>query len=357
MTVHFKISFILLFSFSRDKDVTDISFGLSSSDVSYLKNYEVLDDGATLDEIVPATTLDKTDRDIMTPCTSLADYSGELRQQFSDLKIPSDTSQPVEVEVPPVNDFVQAYSNGLVDIPTELTQGLRVVGIIPISLGSSSQVSSTTTTTLSYATTPTTVGMGICKENEEVRITNIGQYSTQAIRPTAKENLVEVKVQGLTPTTDVSNTYVLSMTVEDVNYISDAKEDGIIMTKTSQLKENEKFPNPLETTLTAAPEPQRASTPAGDTMTMLLNHTIVAGFSSDRNLQQATNIMVQKSLLKAKDETEETDEFQPAQKEKENSPPPEDVKKTVQEIKHPFLETATKKTIEKKLNSHPKMTT
>ena len=118
------------FLYSKDTDVTDISFGLSHSDVNYLQTYEsnqlsetAISDLNAVDTDsleIPVTTNGGSD-DFAQSETQVVDYSGALRQQFSHLKLPSDTLP----DVPDPNHFVQSCNGstnllGLMDVPNKM---------------------------------------------------------------------------------------------------------------------------------------------------------------------------------------------------------------------------------------------
>ena len=151
----------------RKTDDTEISLGLSSSDVNYLKDYSPTVLGDTCLENINTVQSDVADcSDIVTPIESnSADTSGDLRQQFSGLTIP-DTNQSHE------NHFVQKSQANLVsllDVPSvdeNFPRGLKVVGTINVPL-----CSTISTTTLSYATSTDFVQMGtnMLQSDEQVR--------------------------------------------------------------------------------------------------------------------------------------------------------------------------------------------
>ena len=143
--------------------MTDMNLGLSNSDVNYLKTYksEVLND-TSLDNIEPLNTADQLESDVVeaSQIQSLGDSSGDLQQQFAHLQIPSDSIENLSDG----NHCVQSLTPngnliGMIDVPSKMTNGLKVVGHIPVPVpfSSSTQVS---TTTLSYATAPTTMAEG-----------------------------------------------------------------------------------------------------------------------------------------------------------------------------------------------------
>ena len=121
--------------FYRKNDVNDLSgtsLGLSSSDVSYLKDYEPMDLGAaTLDHLNSVDTdVDITSK--IAPDVIDSVDSGQLHQQFTNLKIP-------DISVPQNStDFIQAsHGNlvGLLNVPNvddNFTRSLKVVGTINV---------------------------------------------------------------------------------------------------------------------------------------------------------------------------------------------------------------------------------
>ena len=94
----------------------------------------------------------------------------------------------------------------------------------------------------------------------------------------SQTNILPLQVD--TKTTDSSNLFASSMMVQDENGTTDP------LFKNSALgtddNKQEKSPDPLNTTITTIPEPQRASAPnvAGEHLCMI-NETIVAGFNAE----------------------------------------------------------------------------
>ena len=206
---------------------------------------------------------------------AVADYSGALHQQFSHLKLPSDTLP----DVSDANHFVQSYNGstnllGLMDAPNEIANGLKLVGSIPISLSSSLTVS--TTSTLSYATLFTTVHKtsSAQKASDEVRLLNSNLVTAF---PVSNDQMVDLQLEMETQTTLTPTVYVLSVTVDDV------EEDKQTSTKNTEEQEERKIDktskmNPIESTVSQIPEPQRASTPnVAEDHLQMMNETIVAG--------------------------------------------------------------------------------
>ena len=123
--------------------------GLSSSDVSYLKDYgsTVLENASDLDSIQPQEIDDSINlvtSAVMPSSIAQLECSGDLHHQFSGLKIP-DISEPISDG----SDLVQKCEANFVGTLNAsnveaLTQGLKVVGTINVPL-----CSSISTTTLS----------------------------------------------------------------------------------------------------------------------------------------------------------------------------------------------------------------
>ena len=274
-------------SYSHESDVTDISLPeLSSSDVSYLNKYDTpvtLGQTTCLDAIGEVTTVESdvpADSDVLDPSSTLAEYSGgDLRQQFSDLKMDSDGSK-AEFPSSDANNIPQPPANllGLMNVPNDMAHGLKVVGTIPVTFPTTH-----VSTTLSYATPLTTVQGTDIEPTNEVRLkNNLVQafVATSPLQSTGPDNLMSTPIEVQTPTMHSPNVYVLSLMVED------ADKEQIFKTPSSKGKEDalteNKNPNPLEMTITAAPEPQCASTPnVVEDHQKILNETIVAGFSSE----------------------------------------------------------------------------
>ena len=184
------------------------------------------------------------------------------------------------------------------DIPQDLTNGLKVVGTIPVSLSSNVR-----TTTLSYSM-PSVIDMQSLQTNVEVSNNLVNAFVTTApIKPmvqASKEVMgYPIQVEVATPTTDSPNVFVLAMTVEDtdnkatqpVDTEEKKEKEKTQVTQESDKKTEEKSSprNPLDTTLTSAPEPQRASTPnVNEEDLNMINDTIVAGSSDHKHLKGLT---------------------------------------------------------------------
>ena len=253
---------------------------LLTSDISYLKDCEPSD-------VADINTIDITDTGILTQTVnnSTADYSGELRQQFSHLNIPSESCQTDEVSQE--NHFVQACGQaqlaGLINGQSisELTQGLKVVGSITVPFSSS--VSNTTN---SYATVPAQNNQDVVSTNTEVSNVNSitdGLLHDQVAHICSQKPVIGIPLHIASKTTEAPNVFVVSMTLENNN--QNKAEDAKMKI------------NPLETTITTVPEPQRASTPnVTDEHFQIMDETIVAGFDVPLNLKKtSTELKIQKS--------------------------------------------------------------
>ena len=264
-------------------------------DVSYLGDVgsNVLDEIAKENVEVSDIQLDTSGILTQSHSVSTDDCSGELCQQFSHLKIPSDSSQTSSVE----NHFVQSQLNfGIVEGPqiSEFSrQGLKVVGTINIPYSSS--LSSTTS---SFATSPAVISNeNLVKMSDEVRDTNMvkGLVTEPLAHISLHSDVIGIPLQVATNTTEAANVFVMSMTVDNTN----TNENTIpacegVTKKINPLDTNEntipaceavtKKINPLDTTLIAPPEPQRASTPNDYHLeSVVMDDTIVAGFSGGYN--------------------------------------------------------------------------
>ena len=103
---------------------------------------------------------------------------------------------------------------------------------------------------------------------------------------TQTKNTDEFPLKVDTKTTDSSNLFVASMTVqtEKENTVPVFKSPAPV---TVDIKDACKLPDALNTTITAIPEPQRASTPnITDEHLQNMNETIVAGFNQYANFTE-----------------------------------------------------------------------
>ena len=242
-----------------------MTLGLSTSDINYLGECESND----FEDISTVDVVDVVNTNIITQSAvnSTADLSSDLQQKFSGLKIPSDTSQTENVQQPNIQQCGQGQILGMLDGPSmsELTQGLRVVSSITVPFSSS--VSNTTS---SYSTAPANSQQEVISTNADgmINVTSLpdGSFNPPVAHITSHTSVLGIPLQVASKTPDTPNVFVVSMTVD--NNIEKKEDDDKIQF------------NPLETTITAIPEPQRASTPdvTDDCLQDVMDETIVAGF-------------------------------------------------------------------------------
>ena len=90
--------------------------------------------------------------------------------------------------------------------------------------------------------------------------------------------MVDLQLQTETQTTLTPTVYVLSMTVDDVEEDNETSMKNTEEQEERKIDETSKMTNPLESTLSQIPEPQRASTPnVAEDHLQMMNETIVAG--------------------------------------------------------------------------------
>ena len=291
--------------------MNEISLGLSSGDVSYLRNYEDTD--------LASTSLDNIDA-VQNSCL---DQSNDLPTQFADLKIPdisksSNLSHQNEleqnnlvgvldvlgidvmskaVELSHPNEVVQNNIVQMVDMPTideNFTRGLQVVGTIHVPF------SSVNTTTLSYATSSSSMAISTTDSpvNDEVRNNSHALFSAVEKKKSTHEDIA-VPLQLATKTTESPSVFVVAMTIEQEKRETDPVFK-LPPPVTMLHKKEEVASDPLDTTLHGFPEPQRASTPnVNDEHLTMMNETIEAG--SLKTVSNEVIMSYEKDLLANKE--------------------------------------------------------
>ena len=255
-----------------------MSLGLSTTAENYLANYDTSDViiGTNPNLTSSIQEIDLKNGLLNSPAVSVSmggDYSGDLRQQFSDLAIPSNSQ---------LGHFAQSESHSLQDV----NKIMQTIVSNSISLTTSTLVN-----TVPNVPSPVSVnvlgnGGNMKPDSSRYEIVDVVEVPTldlssknigkqvsgqgQAIKGLKDQQIwmqIPVKVfkEPTTTTTSPAN-YVLALTVEDQD-------------KDSSTTQNVGTSNPLDTTIQInnLPEPQRSSTPKLMDEMSILNDTVVAG--------------------------------------------------------------------------------